>query len=168
MKTNIVLCGFMGSGKTTLGRALAQELGYGFADMDQAVEEKSGASPCQWIQQGREAELRRWEGLLSAELSERERLVIATGGGVFTREENGRKLSATGRVILLRRRMDLVYPVISADPNRPLAYGKTREELEKLEKARLPLWEKYADLCFWNNGEPEGALRELWLLLDLG
>ncbi len=96
----IFLVGFMGSGKSTVGRALAEELGWGFADLDEDIEKREGMSISQIFDTRGEAEFRQAE---TAALQERVRLiergkpcVIALGGGAFLSEENFEIVSNNG------------------------------------------------------------------------
>ncbi|MGH9134897.1 MAG: shikimate kinase, partial [Ilumatobacteraceae bacterium] len=97
---NIVLTGFMGTGKTTVGRLLAEQLGFEFVDTDQVIEQRHGAIAEVFRVMGEDA-FRRIERELAAELADRERLVISTGGRMMLDPQNVASLSRNGRVFCL-------------------------------------------------------------------
>ena len=98
---NIILTGFMGTGKTSVGREVARRLGRPFIDMDAEIEARTGKSiPAIFAEEG-EAHFRNLEAGLCRELSARRGLVIATGGGTLVNEENRRLMSSGGLVICL-------------------------------------------------------------------
>lgn len=151
---NIVLEGFMGTGKTTLGRALAGLLHYAFVDTDDAVRERAGKSIRDMLADGELPLVRDWEKKTCRELAELTQTVIATGGGVFTNEENAAALKKSGFVVCLERDFDVVYPLISSDPVRVLAYGKPYQELKALLDSRTPIYRRHADLIVSSDGDP--------------
>lgn len=145
----------MGCGKTKIGKFLSEKTGFVFVDTDDYVRELAGISIHDMLLEGRMADVRRFERIAVEELSKRENAIIATGGGVMIKEENGRTFHENCSIVYLRRNFDTVYPLISNDPVRIVAYGKTYEELKKLYDERIPLYEKYADLIIDNDGDPE-------------
>jgi shikimate kinase len=80
---NIVLTGFMGAGKTAIGRVVAEKLGREFVDMDAEIEARAGRSIARIFREEGESAFRHMEAMLCAELSERQGLVVATGGGAL-------------------------------------------------------------------------------------
>ena len=100
-QANIILTGFMGTGKSTIGRALAQRLGLTFVDTDQLIEERSGCPIADIFARQGEAAFRRMEAELAQELARQPDLVIATGGGFFTNPENVTVLQSGGQIICL-------------------------------------------------------------------
>lgn len=97
---NIVLTGFMATGKTTVGRVLARRLGYDFLDTDQIIEQRHGAIATIFADEGEEA-FRTIERTVAAELSGRTGLVIATGGRMMLDDANVSSLGRTGHVVCL-------------------------------------------------------------------
>jgi shikimate kinase len=84
----VVLIGFMGSGKTTVGRILAERLGWDFIDTDALVEARAGARIAELFRTGGEGTFREWESRAIAELTPRSSIVVATGGGAPTQPAN--------------------------------------------------------------------------------
>ena len=122
---NVVLTGFMGTGKTTVGRLLAELLGYEFVDTDQLIEQRHGSIPEIFRESG-EGEFRRLERAVADELAERRQLVISTGGRLLLDAVNAARLTATGAVFCLTASVDTILDrVASDDPaaERPLLAG---------------------------------------------
>ena len=114
---NIVLTGFMGTGKTTAGRLLAERLGMEFVDTDELLEERHG--PIAEIFETRgEAAFRELEHALAEELSDRRGVVISTGGRMMLDADNVTALSRTGRVFCLVATPDEIFDRVSSDADR--------------------------------------------------
>jgi shikimate kinase len=144
----IFLVGFMGSGKSTVGRALAQELGWTFADLDEDIEKREGMSISQIFDTRGEAEFRNAE---TAALRERVRAVeggrpcvIALGGGAFLREENFLMVSNNGVSVWLDCSFSTVERRLAGYGHRPLA--RDPEKLRELFAVRRTGYER-ADYC---------------------
>ncbi len=116
---NIILTGFMGTGKTTVGRLLAQELGYEFIDTDELIEARSGRSIPQIFLESGEAAFRRMEADLVRELADREGLVIATGGRLMLDPANAAALSRKGRVFCLVATPEEILSRLTDDDGHP-------------------------------------------------
>ncbi|MDH3302026.1 MAG: shikimate kinase [Acidimicrobiia bacterium] len=115
--TNIVLTGFMGTGKTTIGRLLAVDLGFEFVDTDAVISERHGPIADIFAERG-EAAFRAIEQDLAAELAERSRLVIATGGRMMLDPANVATLGRNSRVFCLVADPDEIHRRVSADTAR--------------------------------------------------
>ena len=142
----IVLVGPMGAGKSTIGRQLARHLGYDFHDSDRELEYRTGAN-IPWIfdMEG-ESGFRDRESRVISELLQKDRIVLATGGGAVLRPENRRTL-ARAFVIYLKVPPDLQYERTRRDRNRPLLQNQDpRGILERLFRERDPLYTEVADL----------------------
>ena len=99
MKSNLILIGFMGTGKTSLGKLLAEKLGRGFIDIDQKIEQDAGLSIPQIFEKYGEKYFRELEKNAVKEITQRRGLVIATGGGTIKDEENLRLLKNSGVIV---------------------------------------------------------------------
>ena len=144
---NVVLIGPMGAGKTTIGKLLAQELGFSFHDTDTEIEERTGAD-INWIfdLEGEEG-FRRRETEVLRELCQKSRSVIATGGGAVVSAENRRVLSAAGTVVYLQASVGQQMRRTERDQRRPMLRGGNREEvLSDLMDQRAPLYQEIADV----------------------
>jgi len=137
----------MGAGKTTIGRQLAEALGMDFADSDQAIEARTGAT-IPWIfdVEG-EAGFRKREKAVIDELTQRQNLVLATGGGAVLDPENRRHLQSRGTVIYLHADIEQLLERTRKDRNRPLLQtDDPRARLEALMAERDPLYREVADI----------------------
>jgi len=144
---NIFLVGPMGSGKTTIGRLLAKSLRKEFIDSDHEIEARTGAN-IPWIFdiEG-EAGFREREHQAIDELTRRQGVVLATGGGAVLREDNRRCLVARGTVVYLRTTVDQQLKRTRKDRNRPLLQtADPRQRLEELMRQRDPLYREIANL----------------------
>ena len=138
-KQNIVLTGMPGSGKSTVGRILAREMGREFVDTDTEIIRLAKKSIPDIFAQRGEAYFRDLESQAIAELSQRTGLVIATGGGAILRAENVRRLRQNGRIYFLDRPVEDIVPT----GDRPLS--RDREALEKRYAERYPRYVTAAD-----------------------
>ena len=117
---NIVLIGFMGSGKTTIGRKLAVRLGYRFVDMDRFIEEEQQCKIAQIFEERGEATFRSLETGLLKRLKKAENTVVSTGGGVVTIEGNIEIIRSIGISIYLKAGIDNIFERVSRNNKRPL------------------------------------------------
>lgn len=134
--TNLILVGFMGTGKTVTGKVLAERLGRAFVDMDGVIEAREGRSIPRIFSESGEPHFRELERALVQELAAQQNLVIAPGGGIVLNPDNIRDFSATGRVICLRASPEWILKRVGHDTNRPLLQtddklGRIRELLAK-------------------------------------
>ena len=132
---NIILIGFMGTGKSTVGRRLARTLGWDFIDTDSEIERITEMSVAEIFRRHGETRFRSEENLLVKRLMTRENCVIATGGGTVLNPENQVILSGIGVVISLYAPVEIILDRVGQRTDRPLL--KTgREEIEVLWQAR--------------------------------
>lgn len=117
----IVLVGFMGSGKSTVGRLLARRLGYSFEDMDRHIEQATGRSIAAIFRDDGEEAFRALERETARELARKTRCVIATGGGAFARPDTRALLKEGAATVWLRCDLDVVLSRVPQDGTRPLA-----------------------------------------------
>jgi shikimate kinase len=147
----LFLIGLRGTGKTTVGRLLAERLLLPFSDMDVELESRHGRSIREIFASGGEAEFRRLEEQLLAELSQRGPAVIATGGGVVLSAANRERMKSSGKVIWLTAECDSLWRRIEQDRTtavrRPDLAGGGRLELQQTLQAREPLYRACADVA---------------------
>lgn len=142
----VFLVGPMGAGKTTIGRLLAHKLGLTFVDSDEEIEERTGAD-IPWIfdVEG-EAGFRDREQRVIDELTQRDGVLLATGGGVVTRAENRLALAGRGIVIYLHTTLEQQIRRTGNDRHRPLLQGDDPAgTLRDLMAVRDPLYREIAD-----------------------
>lgn len=160
----IVLVGLSGSGKTTVGKLLADRLGWPFVDTDDLVTAREGKTPAQLITERGEADFRDIEAKVVQEAAKRERAVISTGGGAFLRPENRLALAKLGYICFLDampRELARRLRTDASGPARPLLGEDLDGRLEELERERRPSY-LLADL--WvpvQSPDPDAAARRI-------
>lgn len=120
---NIVLVGFMGTGKTSVGLSLADRLGMTFLDMDDMIVEREERTIPEIFATDGEEYFRSLERSIVQELAEREGLVVATGGGIVLNRDNIDDFERTGLVVCLSAAPEVILARVEADTNRPLLEG---------------------------------------------
>ena len=164
---NIILIGFRGTGKTTIGKMLAQRLGKEFVDADEYLEQKEGKTVKDIFAEGGEKLFREIETQIIAELCLLDNRVVATGGGAILREENVRALKKRGIIVLLEADTDTIYKRIHKDTmtwqKRPkLTNQGGYQEIEYLLEYRRPLYDRIADFVInTNNMSVNDAARKI-------
>ncbi len=145
---NLVLCGFMGCGKSTVGRELAAQTGLFFIDMDNYIVEKAGLPIEEIFARHGEPYFRMLESQACQELSQRGGQVIATGGGALTFPKNAAVLRQNGLIILLDVALPILCARLDQDPTPRPVLQKARETgmLEALHAERMRLYQQAADL----------------------
>jgi shikimate kinase len=146
---NVYLIGPMGSGKTTLGRRVAKELGLEFLDCDQEIERRTGASVNLIFDIEGEAGFRARETEALRLLTQRSGLLVATGGGAVTRRVNRELMRQSGFVVWLRTPVSHQINRLSKDRSRPLLQTPDRDQrLQQLAAERDPLYREIAHITF--------------------
>ena len=144
----IILIGYMGSGKSTIGEKAARALGLKFLDTDELIEEKEGMTISELFEQKGEAYFRQKETeVLRSLRKEPKGMILATGGGLPMREENAKLLKELGVVIYLKAEIDTLVTRLCEDTQRPLLKeGNLREKIATMLEIRNPIYEKVADI----------------------
>lgn len=155
MQSNVVLIGMPSSGKSAVGRQLAERLGWDFVEMDALLEQRFGTSIRNVFETKGETWFRDQETMLIKELRKKKRTVISTGGGVVKRTENMRMLGENGIVIWLDRAVELLH----GTSERPLSPDD--EAVRRLYEERLPLYQTYSDRRVENNGKLMGTVQPI-------
>ena len=158
---NVFLVGPMGVGKTTIGRVLANLLGLEFFDSDREIESSTGAD-IPWIfdVEG-ESGFRVRETRMIEQLSNKQGIVLATGGGVVLTEENRQRLKNRGVVVYLRSSIKHQIERTSRDKNRPLLQSSNPEKkICELMKIRDPLYQEVADIIIETNRRNPRAISQ--------
>jgi shikimate kinase len=161
----IFLTGYMGSGKSTIGRKVAALMGINFIDLDKYIEERNFKSVPDIFAQDGEAAFRLKERQALQEVAQFEEIVVGTGGGAPCFFENMKLMNESGITIYLAPDNDtLAYRLLKSKTERPLIAGKSREELQlfiqqALEK-RAPFYEQSKIIIRGKNDvQPEEVLR---------
>ena len=132
---NIVLTGFMGSGKSTVGRLIAALMDWPFVDADNEIVARAGLTIPQIFECDGEAGFRRLEREVCRALAQREQVVIATGGGMLVDPDNRATMVESGLVVCLRATPDDVLARVGHDDNRPMLKGDWRALMARRQAA---------------------------------
>ncbi|MEN6478713.1 MAG: 3-dehydroquinate synthase [Anaerolineales bacterium] len=168
-RRNLILTGFMGTGKTTVGQRVADQLGLRFVDMDALIVQRMGKSIPEIFAQLGESAFRTIERALCLELAQQHDLVIATGGGALVDDQNRQALARTGMLICLDCAPEEIVQRIGADSNRPMLQGdEPQRRVEMLLQARQAAYERIAYHLDTTHLTPEEAVRAVSALYAAG
>lgn len=158
---NIVLCGMMGVGKSSVGIRIAELTGRHWFDTDVVISDRHGRISDIFEYYG-EAHFRSLETEIVRELAGQDGLVISTGGGLVLKPENSEMLKKGGKIIFLRASFETLLGRVRADESRPLLKdtGKTAERLKSLLTERTPVYEHVADYIVNTDGKTVNEVAE--------
>jgi shikimate kinase len=158
---NIILCGFMGSGKTTVGRLLANLTNRQFVDMDSYIESQQQTTISQIFKDFGEETFRDLETKAAMELSKENGFVIATGGGTLTFQNNVDIFKTNGVIVLLDAPLAAIKERLKGDTTRPLLQSSDRNAvIDELYQKRIASYQNAADLII-PAGAPAQAVADL-------
>lgn len=167
-RRNVVLTGFMGTGKTTVGRLLAARLGYRFVDTDAVIEAEHGPIPQIFAEHG-EGAFRRLEREVAARLATESGLVVSTGGRMLVDPVNAERLSSTGSIVCLTATVDTILERVNADGSqvtRPMLAGDdVRARVTDLLAERRPAYARFAQIAT-DDRDPRSIVDDVVRLVD--
>lgn len=147
MKKNIVLIGFMGSGKTTFGKKLSRRMGYQFIDTDKWIESRQGKRISRIFEEEGEAFFRKLEAETVKEISQSQGLIIGTGGGIVKNDNSMELLKEGGVIVYLKATPEHIFKNVANDKTRPLLQTSDKmETIQNLMKERTPVYKRWADV----------------------
>lgn len=159
---NIILCGFMGCGKSTVGKLLAKKLGMTFVDMDAYIEEKAGMTVKEIFAGFGESHFRDLEHQACIDLNATGNKVIGAGGGTLTFDRNTKVLKENGTVVFLEVSYEILCERLKNDTARPLLHCENRnEKIKELLEARTPIYKSVADITINGNLVPNKVVPEI-------
>jgi shikimate kinase len=162
MKKNIILIGFMGTGKTTVGMILAERLNCPFADSDALIEARANLSISDIFKSYGEKYFRILENEVIRNIINIGRMVIATGGGAVLNPENFKIIKENGIVIALDASPDTLWARLKNDCTRPLlASDNPRNTLESMYKIRRPVYSQAHHVVSVDDKNPEQIVEEI-------
>jgi shikimate kinase len=165
-RRNIVLVGFMGTGKTCVGNALAERLGLSFIDMDDVIVEREGRPITDIFATDGETYFRSVERTVARDLSAQSGHVIATGGGIVLNPANIRDFERTGLVVCLQATPDAILERVRHDTSRPLLHGGEKlQKILSILETRKPLYDAIAhqvETSTLNIGQVVDRIAELY------
>ncbi|MBN1383664.1 MAG: shikimate kinase [Elusimicrobia bacterium] len=164
---NIILTGFMATGKSEVGREIARLLKMDFTDTDFLIEKKTGMKISDIFAQKGEKYFRNIESEIAIEVGNYDNYVISTGGGIVLKQENIDNLRRNGRIINLKTSVEKILERVSGNTDRPLMNVKDKKsEIEKLLNIRKPHYEK-CDFSFdTTNTTPTEAAEGIIKLIE--
>ena len=161
---NLILCGMMGSGKTTIGIKIAEQTGRRWYDTDGIIVDKYGKISDIFEYYG-ESHFRKLETEIVKELADKDNLIISTGGGLVLKSENNVLLKQNGKIVFLRATLETLAKRLKVDGERPLLRTSTeniRDRLNRLLDERSPIYESVADYIVDVDGKtPETIAEEI-------
>lgn len=149
----IFLCGFMGCGKTTIGKLAAKKLGCAFFDTDELIVESQGMTIPEIFAEKGEPYFRGIEAETVKSMCGRN-AVIACGGGAMLNPDTARAAAEGGEIIFLDVPFENCYERICGDSNRPIAASSTKEELRERYNARYDVYSRHATIHIDSSGSP--------------
>ena len=150
---NIAIYGFMGVGKTTIGKLLADMLGYDFVDMDEEIEKREGIPISDIFRVKGESRFRELESRLVKELSQNDGLIIACGGGAIADIKNAEILLKSSRMVYLTASIEEIIERTYNDNSRPLLKVNNPEKVaSEIFEQRKPVYTKYAEITVDTTG----------------
>lgn len=156
---NIYLCGFMGCGKSTVGKALAELLCMDFADMDKYIEKRAKQKISDIFQTCGESYFRKLETEAAKELSSKSGLIVATGGGAALSNENVAYFKSSGVIVLIDVPLGIIKKRLAGDKTRPLLQRPDKENaLRSLYNARLSRYREVCDIAVENTDDKSAFL----------
>ena len=168
---NLILCGMMGAGKSTVGKKIADLTGRVWCDTDEWIVAKHGNIADIFKTYG-EAYFRRLERETVDVLAKKDGLIISTGGGLVLARENCVRLQENGKIVFLRAQLKTLEERLTADNSRPLLQAETGalvERLTSLLNARAPIYEQVSDYIVDVDGKSlEEIADEIILKLPIG
>lgn len=159
MKKSIYLCGFMGCGKTHVGKLLAKKLDLSFIDLDEYIVSKEKRSIPMIFEQDGESYFRKLESEALVFLNSG--YVVATGGGALISKENAACAKENGIPVFIDTDFSLCYKRIRHDTNRPLVQKNTREQLESLFNTRREIYKRHSVYAVNGNDKDSSIVEQI-------
>lgn len=157
---SIFLCGFMGCGKTTVGKILAKKTGKEFIDMDKYIEQKENMTISQIFETHGEDYFRDVEHQVCKELSEKPDLIVATGGGALTFKRNVDIIKGNASVLLISVPVEVIAQRLKNDTTRPLLQRPDKEvAMRELYNKRLPIYTDAATVIVNGSQHPKAVAK---------
>ena len=164
---NLFLIGFMGCGKSTMARLLAEKTGKKLIEMDETIEAEAGITINEIFAQYGEAHFRDLETTLIRRISKEGSAIVSCGGGAVLREENVSAMRENGKIVYLSATPQTIYDRIHDQTNRPLLNGNMNVEyIGQLMEKRLPIYEKTADVTVCVDEKEKNTILELILTVS--
>ncbi len=160
-RENIILIGFMGSGKSSIGKRVSKRLGFQFIDTDQIVIDRAGMPIADIFERLGEDKFRDLESSALRSIAHLNRCLVATGGGIVVRSENRALLRQLGYVICLTASEDVIFERVSRNSKRPLLHTPNpRQTLSALLTTRQPFYGETAQFILDTTKMPQAEAED--------
>ncbi|MFN2543908.1 MAG: shikimate kinase [Actinomycetota bacterium] len=156
---HVYLIGMPGSGKSAVGRALAERLDMPFVDLDEEIEREAGQTIPEIFREQGERGFRERERASVVRVADGPPSVVACGGGAVLREDNRQLIRSTGRVVWLRSAPDRLWERVKRGAGRPLIKGPV--DVQRLERERRSIYGEVAQHRVASEGPPEDVARSI-------
>lgn len=158
---NIVLIGYMGTGKSTIAESIRRRTKMQMIDMDREIVKREGREIAEIFATEGEDYFRDLETNLLKELQERDNLIVSCGGGIVVREGNIEEMKKVGTVVLLTVSPETIYRRVKNNEKRPLLSGKMNlEYIKEMMESRKEKYERAAQLIVSGDGKTVGMIRD--------
>ncbi len=158
---NIVIIGYMGTGKSTIAQAIRRKTKMQMIDMDQEIVKREGRAISEIFEIEGEQYFRDLETKLLKELQERENIIVSCGGGIVLRDENIEEMKKVGTVVLLTVSPETIYRRVKNNKKRPLLNGKMNlEYIKNMMESRKVQYEKAAQVIVVGDGKTVRMISE--------
>ncbi len=155
--SSVYLCGFMGCGKSHIGRMTARATGKNFVDLDRVIVEREGMTIPEIFEKYGEPHFRALEAQYIRELSDN--YIVATGGGALINDSTAEYARQSGLTVYINTAFEICYARIKNDKNRPLAAKSTKEQLMQLYSTRDQIYRRNS-LCMVNGSTRDFIIRD--------
>ena len=161
VQRNVVLIGFMGTGKSAVGKILAKLLGRPWVDVDLRIEQAQKKKISEIFEKEGESAFRRLEKEMIRDVASQSGLVVTTGGGAVLDEENRKRLKQSGVLVALSASPETIFQRVKDSRHRPMlkTSGDLMTEIKRLLALRQPFYEK-ADMTFQTDGKNASQVAE--------
>ena len=165
---NIILCGFMGSGKTTVANILSRLINKKVTDIDKYIEKNENRTISEIFRSDGEAYFRTLETKAVSEISQMDNLIIATGGGIILNPKNAQMLKQNGKIVFIDVTVETILNHLRLDTIRPLLQSEDKEKaVTELLNSRLPLYKAAADIIIDGNGKIADIAKKIIFELEI-
>lgn len=158
---NIVIVGYMGTGKSTIAESIRRKTKMQMIDMDQEIVKREGRAISEIFESEGEEYFRDLETNLLKELQERDNIIVSCGGGIVLRDENIKEMKKVGTVVLLTVSPETIYRRVMNNKKRPLLNGKMNlEYIKNMMESRKAQYEKAAQVIVVGDGKTVRMISE--------
>ncbi len=161
LKKTVYLCGFMGCGKSTLGKFASGKLSLPVVDTDYIISKKAHLSISKIFETKGEEHFRKLETKVIRSLSYQKPRIVSLGGGAAAKEKNVALMKRMGIVVFINTPFEVIYERVKRNNRRPIVNNSTKEELFELYKKRLPIYLAASDIVLNPTGTVEDSFNEL-------